>query len=96
MTRKNLFTGRPKVDRKLKRKTSLPKRSDLKVTIWDERDRLRIRVTDDDTEQLDVANWWDDDARSMIKDGFFDNGNGFEVLEESILDYCQENGLIAP
>ena len=65
------------------------KPSDFDVTVWEERDRLHIGVTKKG-EPIKV-DWWDDDARSMIEDGFFKSGG---ALKQSVLDYALQNGLI--
>jgi hypothetical protein len=44
---------------------------DIVVDVWEERDRLSIRVEDAKTGCV-VAEWWDDDARQMFEDGFFE------------------------
>jgi len=41
---------------------------------------------------ISVADWWDDDARSMFEDGFFRPGRD---LADSVIDYAAEMGLIA-
>ncbi len=65
------------------------KSSEFDVTVWDERDRLHIGITKNgDPIEVD---WWDDDARGMIEDGFFKPGR---ALKQSVLDYAVENGLI--
>ncbi len=68
---------------------------DIKVDVWEERDRLSIRVVDEKT-GCDVAQWWDDDARQMIEDGFFKpsdpGGPGRNRLEESVVEYLDSLG----
>ena len=61
------------------------KRDHLEVAVWEERDRLSVVVTDRETGE-DIAEWWDDDARSMFEDGFFVRG---AALESSVLDYLE-------
>jgi hypothetical protein len=65
------------------------KRGDFDVTVWEERDRLHIGVTKNG-DPIDV-DWWDDDARQMIEDGFFKSG---QDLKRSVLDYVEQNGLV--
>jgi hypothetical protein len=50
-----------------------PLASEIKVTVWEERDRLHIAAfVNEGTSTTDtVAEWWDDEARSMIEGGFF-------------------------
>ena len=59
------------------------------VDVWEERDRLSIVVTDRDDK--DVAEWWDDDARQMFEDGFFESGRN---LESSVIKYLQDMDVI--
>lgn len=59
-----------------------------RVDVWEERDRLSIVVYDRDDKT--VAEWWDDDARQMFEDGFFERRN----LESSVLKYLQDMGTI--
>lgn len=59
----------------------------LTVDVWEERDRLSIVVTD--AKGRDVAEWWDDDARQMFEDGFFNRRD----LEGSVIRYVKEMGL---
>src|ERR1035437_5668838 len=57
-----------------KGKKKLLTRSQVKVTVWEERDRISIGVVDKATEQITIAEWLDEDARSMFEDGFFKPG----------------------
>jgi hypothetical protein len=41
------------------------------VDVWQERDRLIVRVTDAATGR-ELACWWDDDARGLVEAGFLD------------------------
>ncbi len=70
------------------RKTKTPPARTLTVDVWEERDRLHVRVSADEG-QTDVADWWDDDARQMFEDGFFDRRN----LAASVLEYCASVGI---
>lgn len=65
-------------------------RSEVKVTKWQERDRLHIAIVDRETEQVTILEWWDDDARQMFEDGFFEARR----MEQSVLDYATEIGAI--
>jgi len=58
------------------------------VSVWEERDRLHIKLTGTDDTDL---NWWDDDARQMFEDGFFKSQPD---LEESVIEYARERGLL--
>lgn len=60
---------------------------DTKLVRWKERDRLHIavdRIKDDRT----LVEWWDDDARQAIEDGFLDP----KRLHESAYAYGLEMG----
>ena len=65
-------------------------RDDVRVEVWEERDRLHIGIQDEETEEY-VVSWWDDEARQMFEDGFFKRGPG---LKESVLDYAETVGLL--
>ncbi|MBA7593229.1 hypothetical protein ES703_00147 [subsurface metagenome] len=69
---------------------SNPTRDDVRVEVWEERDRLLIGIQDKETGEY-YASWWDDNAREMFTDGFFKSGPG---LEESVLQYAEEMGLL--
>lgn len=58
------------------------------VEVWEERDRLHIGLLNNGHY---VADWWDDDARQMFEDGFFERGRG---LESSVIAYGKEHGLL--
>lgn len=60
------------------------------VESWQERDRLGIWVTDTRTDKV-VFEVWDDDARQLFDDGFFEPGAGFEG---SVLEYLKRSGVI--
>jgi hypothetical protein len=73
------------------------------VHTWSERDRLHIEITDKRTDKT-VAEWWDDDARQMFEDGFFEGGiipmalgtsKPDTKLEESVLKYADEMGMLS-
>jgi len=67
-----------------------PTRDDVRVEVWEERDRLLIGIQDKKTGDY-YASWWDDNAREMFTDGFFKSGSG---LEESVLQYAEAIGLL--
>ena len=71
--------------------TKKPTRNDVRVEVWEERDRLHIGIQDRIYGNY-YANWWDNEARQMFEDGFFKSG---KQLEESVLDYAESVGLIA-
>ena len=71
--------------------TKKPTRNDVRVEVWEERDRLHIGIQDRIHGNY-YANWWDDEARQMFEDGFFKSG---KQLEDSVLDYAESVGLIA-
>lgn len=68
----------------------------LFVEVWEERDRLHIALYATKGKHaaigagILVAEWWDDDARSMFEDGFFDARN----LKESVIEYAASVGLV--
>ena len=72
-----------------------PTRYDVKLTKWEERDRLHIGIVDKETEQISYADWWDEDARQMFEDGFFVSGKGQAAFENSVLDYAEDMGILA-
>lgn len=69
---------------------------------WEERDRLHIALYFDpdhkgrkERERSPndgelVAEWWDDGAREMFEDGFFNARD----LHGSVLDYCKSVGIV--
>lgn len=73
-----------------KRVRQPPRANDAEVNIWEERDRLHIEVRNVKNDQT-IVEWWDDDARQMIEDGFFTAGGR---LRGSVLDYCIETELL--
>jgi hypothetical protein len=44
---------------------------DTELSVWEERDRLHICLSRKDTGKT-MVEWWDDDARQAIEDGFLD------------------------
>lgn len=81
---------------------SKPARVDVRVEVWSERDRLHIGIQDKVTGQY-VASWWDEEAREMMEQGFFYSigSLGWRIpvemrkLEDSVLDYAEEQGLLS-
>ena len=73
------------------RKKRTPSRDDVRVEVWEERDRLHIGIQDKETGDYYMS-WWDDEARIMFVHGFFKSGT---KLEESVLDYAEEIGILA-
>jgi len=72
-------------------KKKKPDRDDVRVEVWEERDRLHIGIQDRIHGNY-YANWWDDEARQMFEDGFFKSG---KQLEDSVLDYAEDVGILA-
>jgi hypothetical protein len=68
-----------------------PTRDDVRVEVWEERDRLHIGIQDKKTGDY-YASWWDDEAREMFEQGFFKSGRG---LEASVLEYAEDMGILA-
>lgn len=66
--------------------------SQVEVDVWEERDRLSIVLRDKATQQVTIAEWWDDDARQMFEDGFFESGR---KLKESVIKYAEDMGILA-
>ncbi|MDY6918046.1 MAG: DUF192 domain-containing protein, partial [Chloroflexota bacterium] len=77
-----------------------PTRADVRVEVWDERDRLHIGIQDKRTDDY-IASWWDDEAWQMFEDGFFKRrlpgrlSERDRVLVESVLAYAEEVGILA-
>ena len=46
-------------------------RGEVDVDVWQERDRMMVRVTDPATRR-ELACWWDDEARGLVDAGFLD------------------------
>ncbi len=67
---------------------------DVEVDVWAERDRMHIWVKYEATHPLKagetVMEWWDDEAREMFEDGFFDRRN----LKSSVIRYCEDMGWL--
>ena len=74
-----------------------PRRDEVEVEYWEERDRLHVGIREKETGEY-VVSWWDDDARQMFEDGFFkpmDPGAvGRRRFEESVLDYAESVGIL--
>lgn len=58
------------------------------IAKWEERDRLHIALLDANDET--IIEWWDDDARGAIEDGFLDRRN----LLGSAVEYAQHMGVL--
>ena len=80
----------PHVPKSRIKKKKTPSRDDVRVELWEERDRLHIGIQDKETGDY-YASWWDDDARQMFEDGFFKRRPG---LEESVLSYAEGMGIL--
>jgi len=65
-------------------------RDDVRVEVWEERDRLHIGIQNKETGEY-LASWWDDEAREMFEQGFFERG---PRLKESVLSYAEEMGIL--
>lgn len=65
-------------------------RDDVRVEVWEERDRLHIGIQNKETGDY-LTSWWDDEARQMFEDGFLKSGPG---LKESVLEYAEEMGIL--
>ncbi len=76
---------------RMKKTKAKPTRDDVRVEVWEERDRLHIGIQDKETGDY-YASWWDDEARQMFEGGFFKRRPN---LEESVLDYAEEMGILA-
>jgi len=74
----------------MKKTKAKPTRDNVRVEVWEERDRLHIGIQDKETGDY-LVSWWDDDARMMFEHGFFKSGR---ELKESVLDYAEEMGLL--
>ena len=81
----------PHVPKSQIKKKKTPTRDDVRVEVWEERDRLHIGIQDKETGDY-YASWWDDEARQMFEDGFFKPA---PKLEESVLDYAEEMGILS-
>ncbi len=81
----------PHVPKSQMKKKKTPSRDDVRVELWEERDRLHIGIQDKETGAY-YKSWWDDDARQMFEDGFFKRG---AKLEESVLAYAEDMGILA-
>jgi len=86
--------------RKLPQTDKKPRRDDVKVETWQERDRLGIWLTDRRTDKV-IAEWWDEDAREMFEQGWFKPGvpqrsseKPSRAFVDSVLDYAESVGLL--
>ncbi len=69
-----------------------PTKAHYEVSIWFERDRSSIVVSNINGKT--IAEWWDEDVQSMFEDGFFVSGKGNNKLAKSVLNYLQDMGVI--
>ncbi|MBA7706995.1 hypothetical protein ES703_115856 [subsurface metagenome] len=81
----------PHIPKSQMKKKETPSRDDVRIELWEERDRLHIGIQDKVTGDY-YASWWDDEARQMFEDGFFKRKPN---LEESVLEYAEEMGILA-
>ena len=65
-------------------------RDDVRVEVWEERDRLHIGIQNKETGDY-LVSWWDDEAREMFENGFFKRE---PHLKESVLSYAEEMGIL--
>ena len=65
-------------------------RDDVRVEVWEERDRLHIGIQNKETGDY-LASWWDDEAREMFEQGFFKSE---PELKESVLEYAEDMGIL--
>jgi len=65
-------------------------RDDVRVEVWEERDRLHIGIQNKETGDY-LASWWDNEAREMFEQGFFERE---PRLKESVLSYAEEMGIL--
>jgi len=72
-----------------RRKTKLS-RDDVRVEVWEERDRLHIGIQNKETGDY-LASWWDNEAREMFEQGFFERE---PRLKESVLSYAEDMGIL--
>jgi uncharacterized membrane protein (UPF0127 family) len=84
-----------------RRKEHRPTRDDVRVEVWQERDRLHVGIQEKATGEY-LVDWWDDDARAMFDMGFFRAGlpgwlsESDPTLVESVLAYAEDMGILAP
>lgn len=65
-------------------------RDDVRVEVWEERDRLHIGIQNKETGDY-LKSWWDDDARAMFEQGFFKSE---PKVKESVLEYAEDMGIL--
>ena len=65
-------------------------RDDVRVEVWEERDRLHIGIQNKETGDY-LASWWDNEAREMFDQGFFKRE---PRLKESVLSYAEKMGIL--
>lgn len=61
--------------------------NEIRVDTWFERDRANVTVYKNDKE---IAEWWDDDVRELVEDGFLNPRD----WEGSAIEYCKHLGLL--
>lgn len=73
--------------------------TDTSIEVWEERDRLHIAVTRNDTGAT-LAEWWDDDARQLFEDGFLKSSTPGRLstrdrlLHLSAIEYLEHLGIL--
>ncbi len=73
---------------------------DTAISVWQERDRLHVSITRNDTGAT-LAEWWDQDVADLYADGFLKSGRPFgglserdPVLHRSAFEYLQHLGIV--
>lgn len=61
----------------------------IDVDWWQERDRTSVVVFANDDRDITIAEWWDEDAQSMMEDGFFKWED-----DDSVISYLEEMEVI--
>lgn len=89
MPKQPLYPHVPKSQ--MKKTKAKPTRDNVRVEVWEERDRLHIGIQDKETGDY-YASWWDDEARDMFEQGFFKSE---PELKESVLAYAEEMGILS-
>ena len=62
--------------------------ADTTIRVWQERDRLHIELRDNGSDKT-LIEWWDDDAREAIEDGFLDAS---EAVLGSLYRFVRQQG----
>jgi hypothetical protein len=63
----------------------------IELHTWFERDRAHVELRDADTDET-IIEWWDDDVREAIEDGFL-NPKDFKA---SAIEYAKHIGILTP